>query len=355
MAGANPPAPGGVPAGIPYPEPRGTPVKEILDFIITFSSVLWEAMPFIVLGAVVAGVLEEFLPQQLLTRVLPKSVLPAVMIGGVLGLVFPMCECGIVVVMRRLLRKGLPLSSCVAYMLAGPIVNPVVLFSTWVAFTGFKIAPEMVAMRAGMGFFVAVVTGLVVQVQWRRHGKNLLTAVAAPPPTTVDEAERHGQNPDEIPGRPVPKKAFWHRLGNISATALHDFVDITVFLILGAVLAALAKQYISPAEFEQLSKEQPFLAIPAMMLLAVLMCLCSEADAFVAASFTNVHVSAKLAFLVLGPMLDLKLLLMYTRVFRLRLIVTIVSCVVLLVLVLCVGVHLVYQANNWTGLPPIGR
>src|SRR4051794_3443751 len=171
-------------------------------------------MPFIVLGAVVAGILEEFLPQELLTKILPKSVLPAVMIGGVLGLVFPMCECGIVVVMRRLLRKGLPLSSCVAYMLAGPILNPVVLFSTWVAFTGFKIAPEMVAMRAGMGFFVAVVTGLVVQMLWRRHGTNLLTATAVPPPTTVHGAEAHGQNPDEIEGRPVPKKPFWHRLGN---------------------------------------------------------------------------------------------------------------------------------------------
>jgi uncharacterized membrane protein YraQ (UPF0718 family) len=339
-------------------------VKEILDFVLTFSSVLWEAMPFIVLGAIVAGILEEFLPQQLLTRLLPKRVLPAVMIGGVLGLAFPMCECGIVVVMRRLLRKGLPLSSCVAYMLAGPIVNLVVIFSTAVAFVPHGIGPEMVAMRVGLGFLVAVVTGLVVQVQWKKYGSNLLTAVAAPPPvkepeepapTTVDEAERHGLNPDAIPGRPVPRKAFWHRLGNISATALHDFVDITVFLILGAVLAALAKLYITPGQFEQLSRDQPFLAIPAMMLLAVLMCLCSEADAFVAASFTNVHVSAKMAFLVLGPMLDLKLLMMYTRVFRPRLIVTIVSCVVVQVLVLCVIVHLVYQANGWTGLPGVVR
>ena len=78
----------------------------ILDFLLHFSSILWEAMPFIVLGAVVAGILEEFLPQQALTKFLPKSVLPAVMIGALLGLVFPMCECGIVVVMRRLLAEG---------------------------------------------------------------------------------------------------------------------------------------------------------------------------------------------------------------------------------------------------------
>ena len=73
------------------------------------------------------------------------------MIGAVLGLVFPMCECGIVVVMRRLLRKGLPLSCCIAYMLAGPIINLVVIFSTWVAFRDHKIAPEMVGLRVGLG------------------------------------------------------------------------------------------------------------------------------------------------------------------------------------------------------------
>jgi uncharacterized membrane protein YraQ (UPF0718 family) len=318
----------------------------ITDFVINFSSVLWEAMPFIVLGAVVAGILEEFLPQELLTKFLPKSVVPAVMIGGLLGLVFPMCECGIVVVMRRLLRKGLPLSCCIAYMLAGPIINLVVIFSTWVAFRDHKIGPEMVGLRVGMGFVVACVTGFVVHVQQRKYGTaQLVTAVAMPPAAPAQDAA----------APPPPKPPFMQRLGNISSTALHDFVDITVFLILGAFLAAIAKTVITPDQIQSMSQNQPFLAIPAMMFLAVMMCLCSEADAFVAASFTNMHVSAKLAFLVLGPMLDLKLLLMFTRVFRVRLIVTIVICVVILVLALCMGLHLVYQANGWTGLPGTNR
>lgn len=359
-------------------------MKEILDFILTFSSVLWEALPFIVLGAVIAGILEELLPQQLITRILPKQVLPAIVIGALLGLIFPMCECGIVVVMRRLLRKGLPLSCCIAYMLAGPIINLVVIFSTYVAFKGHGIAEEMVALRVGLGFIVAVLTALVVQVQYRKYGNSLLTAVAAPrehheekkasaSSLTVLEGEKHNHTHDENCNHDhdnshdhnhnhshehghhhhhaPAKKSILDRLGNISATAIHDFVDITVFLILGAVLAALAKQQISPVEVEQLSANQPFLAIPVMMLLAVLMCLCSEADAFVAASFTSMHISAKLAFLVLGPMLDLKLLMMYTRVFKPRLIITITTCVIVLVLALCMLVHLIYQANGWNGLP----
>ncbi|MFO0801586.1 MAG: permease [Gemmataceae bacterium] len=322
-------------------------MKEILDFILTFSAVLWEAMPFIVLGAVIAGILEEFLPQQAITKFLPKAVVPSVMIGGALGLVFPMCECGIVVVMRRLLRKGLPLSCCIAYMLAGPIINLVVIFSTWIAFKDHKIGPEVVGLRIGLGFITAVVTGLVVQSLWAKHGTKLLTASAMPPAPKPSLS----LNVVEADEPPKSKRTPMQRLGNISSTAMHDFVDITVFLILGAVLAAVAKQYVSSEQIESLSTSEPYLAIPAMMVMAVLMCLCSEADAFVAASFTKMHISAKMAFLVLGPMLDLKLLMMYTRVFKPRLIATIVTCVVIQVLLYCFALHVIYQQNGWTGMP----
>ncbi len=324
-------------------------MQEISNFLTLFSSILWEAMPFIVLGAVIAGILEEFLPQQAITRFLPKQVLPAVMIGAVLGLVFPMCECGIVVVMRRLLRKGLPLSCCIAYMLAGPIINVVVIFSTWVAFAPHGIGPEVVGLRVGFGFVVAVLTGLVVQVQYRKYGNDLLTATALPQPVRPEAPAAPGTTP--VAPR---KKTAMDRLGNISGTALHDFVDITVFLILGAVLAATVKMQLGNDRIDALSQEQPLVAIPGMMLMAVLMCLCSEADAFVAASFTNMHISAKIAFLVLGPMLDLKLLLMFTRVFKPRLIATLVICTVTLVLVLSLGLHAVYAANGWSGIP-LGR
>jgi uncharacterized protein len=334
----------------------------ILDFLVRFSSILWEAMPFIVLGALIAGILEEYMPQEFITRLLPRGVLPSVMIGAVLGLVFPMCECGIVVVMRRLLRKGMPLSCSVSYMLAGPIINPVVIMSTWVAFDAHKLAEEMVGLRVGLGFLIAVVTALVVHGQYLKYGNTLLTTFATPPAVPDPETDPVPAAPPVasavptavLPVSTVAKQPFVVRLGNISATALHDFVDITVFLILGAVFAALARSYITNQEIESFSRDQPFIAIPAMMVLAILICLCSEADAFIAASFTNMHLSAKIAFLVLGPMLDLKLLMMFTRVFRVRLIVTIVTCVVVLTLILSMAVHLVYKANDWSGLPHAG-
>jgi hypothetical protein len=339
-------------------------VADIQNFVLNFLSIVWEALPFIIVGAIIAGVLEELLPQQALSKLLPKHFLPAVLIGGALGLVFPMCECGIVVVMRRLLKKGLPLSCCVAYMLAGPIVNPIVLGSTAVAFfphedvNGDSIGWPVLLFRAGIGYLVACVTGLIVHFVASRTGeKALLTPTALPP---APAAPKGGVSLGMAEPAPAsePKRSVWQRVSNISSTALNDFVDITVFLIIGSLLSALVKADPRLIEWVQTtSQTSPALAVPLLMLLAFVLCLCSEADAFLAASFKAMSVSAKLAFLVFGPMLDIKLLLMYTRVFRPKLILTIVTAVALQVFVYTTLVHSVYNptmigSRTGTGGPP---
>jgi hypothetical protein len=354
------------------------------DFILIFTSILYEALPFIILGAVIAGFLEEMVPQQLLARFIPRSRGLAIAMGGLLGLIFPMCECGIVPVMRRLLRKGLPLSCCIAYMLAGPIINVVVMLSTLAAFSGMEeltIAgrpahqfggPAMVGLRVGLGFLVAFGTSVVVEWQYRHHGNRLLTPLAMPPrsaaavpdPAALPSwAEPHAAGRAAVPaGNPghgpaaEPRRPWWQRLGNISETALHDFVDITVFLILGALLAALSRTVLMAYQIDigALAHTLPLVAIAAMMGLAILLCLCSEADAFVAASFVTLPPAAKLAFLVLGPMLDFKLYMMFTRVFRPRLIWTIIACVVVQVFLYTSLVHFAWQAYVASVAPTTG-
>jgi uncharacterized protein len=315
--------------------------KAVYDFVLIFVSIIWEAFPFVVLGAIIAGILEEVVPQQAIAKLIPKNRLLAVAIGAVLGLVFPMCECGIVPVMRRLLRKGLPLGTCVAYMLAGPIINVIVISSTAVAFGPHGIGTQMVLLRVGLGFIVAVVTASIVQRQYSKYGNSLLTPLAAPQSAkanvSLEELDQAQVHPSEM--RAGEKRPFFQRLSNISETALHDFIDIMVFLTLGACIAALAKGYFTPEMVQDLSEGYPALAILGMMVMAVVMCLCSEADAFVAASFTTLHPSAKIAFLVLGPMFDFKLLLMFTRVFRRRIIVTIIIAVSVQVFIYSMAVH----------------
>jgi uncharacterized membrane protein YraQ (UPF0718 family) len=315
-------------------------IDKTKDFILTFTSIFYEALPFIVLGVIIAGLLQEFLPQRLVVKVLPRSRTLAILIGGVLGLIFPMCECGIIPVMRRLLRKGFPLSCCIAYLLAGPIINFVVILATLVAFSGMGDRPgqmggiTMASLRVGMGYIVAVVTALVVERQYQKYGDKLLAPIARPGKLPlIDE--------DEDPVD-VPRKPWGKRLSNVAETALHDFVDITAFLIIGALLAATARIVLPNETMARLSHSHVLLTIAAMMGFAIVVTLCSEADAFVAASFSTMAPSAKLAFLVLGPMLDMKLILMYMRVFRPRLIWTIIVCIVVQIFVYSYIVHLVW-------------
>jgi len=336
--------------------------RAVQDFVINFTSILWEAFPFVILGALIAGILEEMVPQQTLTKLIPKSRTLAIGIGGLLGLVFPMCECGIVPVMRRLLRKGMPLGTCVAYMLAGPIINLVVITSTAVAFGPHGIGAEMVLLRCGMGFVIACTTAFLVQRQYDREGPSLLTPLAAPLPTETPLTEKAVSldvlaTPDVHPAeaRAGQKRSAFQRIANISETSLHDFTDIMLFLTLGSLMAATAKMFLSPTDVASLSGSFSPLLILAMMGLAVVMCLCSEADAFVAASFTTLAPAPKLAFLVLGPMFDLKLLLMFTRVFRKRLIVTIVISVVVQTFIYANILNMVWSENVSFLNPPAAQ
>jgi len=321
-----------------------------LAIVITvILAVVWEAFPFVVLGAIVAGMLEEFVPQQWITRKMPKNKILGIAMGCLLGLLFPMCECGIVPVMRRLLRKGVPLGTCVAYMLAGPIINPIVIISTWMAFKNYETEGRaIIFLRIGLGFVVAFLTAIAVQVQFAKRGYSLLRPLAIPPSEkpTPDEKEQGQVHPAEY--RAGESRPLGRRIANVAETSLHDFIDIMVFLALGSCLAGIARAWLVPndAQMASLSTNYPAAAILVMMFTAIIMCLCSEADAFVAASFTKLHMSAKVAFLVIGPMFDLKLLLMFTRVFRKRVIITIFLGVSIQVFVYSLITYFVWEAFN---------
>jgi uncharacterized membrane protein YraQ (UPF0718 family) len=326
---------------------------EYSQVIVIFTSILYEALPFVVLGVVLAGLLEEFVPQQLILKLIPQRkvlVVLSICLGGLLGLLFPMCECGIIPVMRRLLRKGVPLSVCVCYMLAGPIINVVVMLSTLAAFSGQEIPLDnnryiplnivFTSLRVGFGYLVACMTSFVVEWQYRKYGTALLAPLAV--------QDTQAKEPLDFEGK-VRRRSAWERVGTITETAIHDFIDIMAYLVLGAFIAAIARLALPALKnVEEIIRSSPVVAILTMMGLAVAFCLCSEADAFVAANFQPPGLwplAAKLAFLTLGPMLDFKLYFMYTRVFRKRLIFTIILCVVVQVFVYAVVVH--YVSEPW--------
>lgn len=312
--------------------------NQVKDLIVSFTSIFYEALPFIILGSVIAGILEHAIPQRWITRLVPRSRIAAIALSCLLGLVFPMCECGIVPVMRRLLRKGLPLSCCTAYMMCGPVINPIVILSTWVAFAAYDGTELMVGLRVGLAYLIAFVTALIIDRQSRTHGLQLLAPAARPDAASPDN--------DDSPPLTFPKK-----LAAISETALHDFVDITVFLTLGALLSAICRAFISQQQIEALGTAFPAIAILSLMGLAILLCLCSEADAFVASTFSTLPAAPKLAFLVLGPMLDLKLIMLFTRVFSRRVIITLAASVIVQTFVYTMIAH--YTLPEWVSRPAL--
>ncbi len=281
------------------------------DFAYAFLSVVLEGVPFILVGVLLSGIIDVFLPPRVLARLMPRNRALGILLGGVMGAFLPMCECGIVVVIRRLLQKGLPLSTAMAYMLSAPVVNPVVALSTYAAFRG-QGPLEMVLWRAGMAFGVAVLMAAVVGFLPRRF---VLRG------EYVAVTHNHGEGE---PRSPADKIAAAVR------ASVGDFLDVTVYFILGAGVATLFNTSVNQQIIAPFAGDRG-IAAAAMMGLAALLSLCSTSDAFVAATFTGFPSAAKLAFLVFGPMVDLKLVFIYGLVFRRRFIVCMVAGLALLV------------------------
>jgi uncharacterized protein len=259
--------------------------------------VAWlQALPFVLLGAVVSAAIEVFVPAGTFDRLarLPKPMqLPVAALGGV---AFPVCECGSVPVARRLVVKGVSPQAAVTFMLASPILNPVVIAATVFAYRGRESMWTMVLGRAGLGMIVAIAVGWVVGTRSRDE---LLRLRASP--------EAQGHEHEET----APAEGRWTRFaGHVGG----DFLFMGKFLVLGAIAAAAVQTFV-PQSIVGGVATAPVVGIAAMMGLAFLLSLCSESDAFVAASFVQFGPASQLAFLVFGPMVDMKLVALYMGIF----------------------------------------
>ena len=287
------------------------------DFQYAFLSILLEGLPFLLGGAILSGLLEEFLPQALMTQLLPKNPRIAIIVSGLLGVIFPVCECGIVPVVRRLLKKGLPVSCGITYMLAAPIVNPLVILSTLAAFRG-QGAWEMTILRFGMGLTVAILAGWIV---------SCFAPFSILRPGLLAPDNDHEHNHSGSGG-------MLDRLQNTASVATRDFLDVAVYFVIGAAAASLFSTAVNQEIILPLAANPP-LAIVSLMGLAAVLSVCSTTDAFIAATLTTFPMAAKLAFLVFGPMLDFKLLFLYGAAFSKRFILSLALGLFVVIGLLC--------------------
>jgi hypothetical protein len=355
------------------------PIRERSEsqvFVIVLFSILLEAIPFVLIGALAASVIEVLVTPEQVQRLVPQNRLLAVTMGAFLGVLFPVCECGVIPVVRRLIAKGVPLPVAVSYLLAAPIVNPVVIASTIIAFRGGSDGFVVPILRVTLGVSIAIVVGLFLS-RGGAASLGFLAPVSRPGepsrlPARVGLAgTRNGPDgfavlrrlgraspqgkhahPEDPPGEAAwtngealagPGATWGDKVTAILAHASGEFVDIGSFLVLGSLIAACTQTFVPKQTLLALGGNLPA-SILVMMGLAFVLSLCSEADAFVARSFIQFTTAAKLAFLVLGPMLDIKLLFMYLSTFRRRFILTVVLSVVLLNFVAALVVGLVLHA-----------
>jgi len=250
----------------------------VAQWATIFVAIAVQAMPFLVLGVSVSALIAAFVSPSLLPRLLPDRPMFAVPVAAAAGAALPGCECGSVPIAGRLVARGAAPAAALAFLLSAPAINPVVLVSTAVAFPG---RPEVVGARFLASFLAAVVVGLV----WSRFGReNLLDRVRS------RQHEHEGS-----------------RTRVLFLTAQHDLLSAGGFLIIGAATAATL-QTVVPRSVLHAVAGNPAVAVLALGVLAVVMAICSEADAFVAASLTQFSLTARLTFMVVGPMVDVKLI-----------------------------------------------
>jgi len=303
--------------GLPYLYQR------VQTFVTIFLGIFIEAAPFLLAGALVSGLIAVFVDQSAIDRYLPKAALPGALIGGVMGVAFPVCECGVVPVVRRLYEKGLPLSIGIAFLLAAPVVNPVVILSTYSA---FGWGPIFVG-RIVFSFLIAVVVGLIFSRA--KPEEVLLPAVSQ----AHHDACCHVHDHDHHEHAPAP---LGRRFAQAFALAGDDFLDMARYLIAGSMLAA-AMQTLVPQSALLAVGQGPVISVAVLQALAFVLSVCSTVDAFLALAFAGAFTTgAVIAFLVFGPMVDIKSSLMFLGVFQRRAVAYLI--VLPLVLSLLMGV-----------------
>ncbi|RCG29908.1 permease [Sphaerisporangium album] len=250
-----------------------------------FVAICVQALPFLVFGVALSAAITAFVPATFWARALPRHPAAAVPVAGLAGAVLPGCECASVPVAGGLMARGVTPAAALAFLLASPAINPVVLVATAVAFPG---TPLMVVARFAASLLVAVLAGWA----WARFGRSEWL---------------------RIPVRPADARGWTA----FAEAMLHDLLHAGGFLVVGG-LAAATLNVVVPQSWVTGLAGVPWLSVLTLAVLAVILSLCSEADAFVAASLTPFPMTAKLAFLVVGPMVDLKLIALQAGTFGRR-------------------------------------
>ena len=285
----------------------------VLQVAAIFLSIIIEALPFVLLGSLISGVIETYLTPDRVKHFLPKHKLLNIFLGTAVGFIFPSCECGIVPIITRFLEKKVPSYTAVPFLVTAPIINPIVLFATYSAFGNtWQYALLRVFGAILVATILGILLGFVVNDHILKHD------------STTDQHEHH-----------TASKNIGQNIFSALSHAVDEFFDTGRYLVFGSLITSLIQIYVPTRVLTGIG-QTPLVAIIIMMTLAFLLSLCSEADAFIGASLvTSFGMAPTLAFLLFGPMVDIKNLLMMTKAFTWRFVGIFITTTSLTIIAYC--------------------
>ncbi|WP_240416244.1 permease [Paenibacillus periandrae] len=323
-------------------------------FKMMLISIIIEALPFILIGVFVSAILQVFVSEQTIRRLIPRNPFLGILTAGVLGIIFPICECGMVPAIRNLIKKGMPLYVASTFILVGPILNPIVFLST---LTAFRSQPVVAYSRMGVAVVVALIVGLII---YRFVNPNQLKE-SLPIKSGQDResgnkehaAQRHfddghNHNHDHSHNHNHDhdhshSPSAGNKLMEVMSHTVSEFFEMGKYLVFGSMLVGLLQVFISQNGLASMGNNMVSSSL-IMMGLGFILSLCSTADAFVAQSFqTTFSNSSLVGFMVFGPMLNLKGLLMMLAVFKTRFVVLLGSLVFVFVFASTLALHWMFN------------
>ena len=292
----------------------------IKNISIIFTSIFLESLPFLLLGAVISSIIETYVSNETMAKIIPKNKVLGSIVGIFLGFFLPACDCAVIPVSKRLLKKKVPVNVAVSFMLASPIINPVVLLSTYYAF--YNKNPEIFWFRLLFGILIALIIGIIIGIIYNK--KSVIR-------NELLEEDDEDSCCCECGHEEHHKHKHKHTLkGDFLSICKHtanDLFEVVKFLMFGALLASII-QVTLPRSVLLVFDNNQVLSIIALMIFAYLISLCSTSDSFIGKSLlSSFSKGSIMAYLLLGPMIDVKNTFVLLGNYKKSFVITLISLI----------------------------
>ena len=292
----------------------------IKNISIIFTSIFLESLPFLLLGAVISSIIETYVSNETMAKIIPKNKVLGSIVGIFLGFFLPACDCAVIPVSKRLLKKKVPVNVAVSFMLASPIINPVVLLSTYYAF--YNKNPEIFWFRLLFGILIALIIGIIIGIIYNKKSviRNELLEDDDEDSCCCEcgHEEHHKHN---------HKHTLKGDFLSICKHTANDLFEVVKFLMFGALLASII-QVTLPRSVLLVFDNNQVLSIIALMIFAYLISLCSTSDSFIGKSLlSSFSKGSIMAYLLLGPMIDVKNTFVLLGNYKKSFVITLISLI----------------------------